>query len=156
MMIALDPNFRDLLSCFNSNNVRYLILGGYAVNFHGHHPNTKDFDVWIAIDEANAQQVSTALQQFGFSASSVPADLFRKQHQVFAFGREPFHIDILTSPSGVDFEAAYARRVETNVDGVVVPVISLSDLLTNKRASARTRDFADVEALTRTEKELKP
>ena len=74
-MTTLAQDFRDLVKCLNSTNVRYLVVGGYAVNFHGHHRNTADFDVWLAVDPDNAQRVSKALQMFGFNAASVPPSL---------------------------------------------------------------------------------
>jgi predicted nucleotidyltransferase len=147
-MKRLNQNFRDLLECLNSAGARYLVLGGYAVNFHGYHRNTKDFDVWIAVDPDNAERVSTALQQFAFPASSVPPSRFLAKGVVHAFGREPLRVDILTNPSGVQFEDCFARRVETTLDGVRVPFISLDDLRTNKRASGRLKDLADVNELS--------
>jgi hypothetical protein len=146
-MRSLSPDFRELLELLNSAGVRYLVLGGYAVNFHGHHRNTKDLDVWIAVDADNAGRVSQALQHFGFPAASVPSSHFLQKGKIFIFGREPFRVDILTDPSGVDFEFCYGRRVEAELDGVRIPFISLEDLRTNKTASGRLRDLADVENL---------
>src|SRR5215203_5293087 len=99
-MLKIHPDFRDLLSCFNSENVRYLILGGYAVNYYGHHRNTKDIDIFIALEPDNAARVSSALVKFGFSAASVPPRTFLTPEKVFAFGREPLRVDILTGSSG--------------------------------------------------------
>lgn len=146
-MPTLSPDFRELLALFNSERVRYIVLGGYAVNYHGHHRNTKDLDLWIAIDAANAERVSAALQKFGFAAASVPASHFLEKGKIYVFGREPFRVDILTDPSGVEFEACYARRVETELDGVRVPFLSLDDLRRNKKASGRLRDLSDLEHL---------
>jgi predicted nucleotidyltransferase len=146
-MLKIHPDFRDLLSFFNSENVRYLILGGYAVNFYGHHRNTKDIDIWIATDPANAAGVSSALTRFGFAAASVPVENFQIPEKVYVFGREPLRVDILTGPTGIDFNECYPRRVEADLDGLRVTFISLDDLKTNKRASARTRDISDLENL---------
>jgi predicted nucleotidyltransferase len=146
-MPTLSRDFRELLELLNSGGVRHLVLGGHAVNFHGHHRNTKDLDLWIAVDPDIAGRVSEALRQFGFPAESVPPSLFLQRGKVFVLGREPFRVDLLTNPSGVDFESCYARRVETVLDGVAVPFISLDDLRTNKQASGRLRDRADLEEL---------
>lgn len=146
-MTTLDPNFRDLLACLNSAGVRYLVVGGYAVNFHGHHRNTADFDIWLAIDPANARRVSKALRAFGFAARTVPPSRFARKGPIHAFGRKPWRVDLLSEPSGVEFDACYARRVESDVDGLRIPWISLEDLITNKRASGRLKDLADVESL---------
>jgi hypothetical protein len=149
MMSPIHPDFRDLLECFNSSGVRYLLIGGYAVNFYGHHRNTKDIDLWIAISPENAQRVAGALRSFGFSPTSASPEVFLKRGVVHAFGREPLRVDILSTPSGVEFDSCWERRVQGDLDGVGVPVISLSDLLANKTASGRPRDVADTEELKR-------
>jgi predicted nucleotidyltransferase len=146
-MTSLDRNFRDLLSRFNSAGVRYLIIGGYAVNYHGHHRNTKDLDIWIGVDPDNSRRVAEALRAFGFAAEHVPASLFLQTGRVHAFGREPFRVDVLTNASGVEFGGCYERRVEAVLDGVRMPLISLADLRANKAASGRLQDQADLATL---------
>jgi hypothetical protein len=126
-----------------------MVIGGYAVNFHGHHRNTKDIDVWIETGAENAAKVSEALQQFGFNRRAVPASRFRDRGVVHSFGREPFRVGILGNPSGVEFDACHSRRVEADLDGLRVPFISIADLQENKRASARDRDLLDVSELER-------
>lgn len=148
-MTSLDPNFGDLLACLNSAGARYLLVGGYAVNYHGHHRNTKDLDVWIAVDAENAERIVSALRTFGFSARTVRSSMFRNKGTVYTFGREPFRVDLLTQPDGVEFDACYARRIDAEIDGVRVPMISLADLLANKLASGRPQDLADVKTLSR-------
>lgn len=148
-MTSLDPNFGDLLTCLNSAGARYLLVGGYAVNYHGHHRNTKDLDLWIAVDAGNADRVASALRAFGFSARTVRGSMFRNKGTSYTFGPEPFRVDILTQPDGVEFDACYGRRVEARIDGIHVPVIALTDLLTNKAASGRPQDLGDVETLCR-------
>lgn len=145
--MILNRNFADLLRCFESNSVRFMILGGYAVNFYGVPRSTKDIDLWVAVDPTNADLVSKSLVQFGFGASAVPAELFRQEKRVLAFGREPWRVDILTGPDGVDFEDCYQRRVVTEIDGLRVPFVALADLIRNKQATGRLRDLADVEEL---------
>src|SRR3954470_20939021 len=117
-MLSLNQDFRDLLSCLNSAGVRYLLIGGYAVNFHGYTRNTKDIDIWIALEPDNARRVSKALQAFGFAASSVPYKKFLDATSIHAFGREPFRVDLLLRPSGLDFESCYPRRIEATLEGV--------------------------------------
>lgn len=148
-MTPIHSDFRDLLNCFNSSGVRYILLGGYAVNFHGHHRNTNDIDLWIAVSPDNAQRVSKALQSFGFSPNGAAPDKFLEVGIINGFGREPLRVAILTAPSGVEFDACWERRTEADLDGVRVPVISLEDLLANKIASARPKDIADVDELKR-------
>lgn len=146
-MLALNPDFKELLRCFNSAGARYLILGGYAVNFHGCHRNTKDIDIWVAIDPANAQRVSEALIKFGFAAEGVLPEKFTQPGNVYSFGRAPTRVDILTSPTGIDFADSWKSRIEFEIDGVTIPFISLDHLRANKKASGRPRDIADLAAL---------
>ena len=145
--ISLDPNFKEFIALLNSEGVKYLRLGGYAVNYHGFHRFTGDIDFWIAVDPDNARRVSAALIRFGFSPQSVGPQQFLEQGKVHMFGVPPVRVDLLTGPSGVDFDACYARRVVANLDGVEVPVISLSDLRRNKRASGRDKDLLDLKQL---------
>jgi hypothetical protein len=146
--VDLFPDFRGFLESLNSNGVRYLLLGGYAVNHYGYRRATDDLDVWIAVDPDNAKRVSRTLQEFGgFSAAKVRPSMFLAEGKVFIFGREPVRIDVLTAPSGVDFEKSYARRKVVNWDGVSVPLISIADLKLNKKASGRPKDLADLENL---------
>jgi hypothetical protein len=147
-MTALPPDFLDLLKCLNSAGVRYLLIGGHAVNFYGYHRSTADLDLWIAVERENAARVSAALQAFGFLAESVPASLFEDVGPVFTFGRKPLRVDILTKPSGVEFDECYANRVETTFGGVPATVIGREDLVRNKRAAGRDKDVEDWKKLT--------
>ncbi len=146
--VNLFPDFKELLGSLNSAGVRYLVLGGYAVNHYGYHRATDDLDIWIATDPANAEKVSLALQVFGgFPASKVKPSMFQEKGKVFIFGREPVRVDILTGPSAVDFETSYLRRNVVEWDGIQVPLISFEDLRTNKRSSGRAKDLADLDNL---------
>jgi hypothetical protein len=145
--VSLFPDFKEFLKLMNSGDVRYLVVGGYAVNYHGHHRTTGDLDVWIAVDPDNAARISAVLQEFGFSPENVPAAAFLERGKIFRMGVKPVRIELLTQPSGVDFDDCYARRIVDAVDGVTIPLISLDDLKANKRAAARTKDLADLENL---------
>jgi hypothetical protein len=117
--VNLFPDFKELLRSMNSAGVRYMVLGGYAVNHYGYHRATDDLDIWIATDPANAANVSLALQEFaGFPASRVKPSMFQQKGKVFIFGREPVRVDILTGPSAVDFETSYLRRNTVEWDGI--------------------------------------
>ena len=151
--VDLFPDFREFLESLNSNGVRYLLLGGYAVIHYGYRRATDDLDVWVASDLENAKRVSRTLQMFGgFPAAKVRPSMFVEKGKVFIFGREPVRIDVLAAPSGVDFEESYSRRNEVNWDGVIVPLISFEDLKQNKQASGRAKDLADLENLPPTPK----
>jgi hypothetical protein len=143
----LHPDFKEFLTLLNSEGVKYILLGGYAVNYHGYQRFTGDMDVWVSTARDNAVRLSRALERFGFPPTHVAPSRFQEQGQVFQMGRVPVRIDILTAPSGVEFDKCYARRVSTKLDGVPVAVISLEDLRVNKMASARTKDLADLEQL---------
>ena len=150
--VDLFPDFKAFLESLNSEGVKYLLLGGYAVIHYGYRRSTDDLDVWIATDAENAEKVSRVLQSFGgFSKSKVNPSMFQTRGKVFIFGREPVRIDILTSPAGVDFADCYARRGEVDWDGVKVPLISFEDLKRNKSASGRAKDLADLEGLPPTQ-----
>ncbi len=142
--VDLFPDFREFLELLNSEKIRYLVIGGYAVVHYGYRRATDDLDIWVAVDEQNAAKLSRALQRFGFSPSKVPPSLFQQIGKVFIFGREPVRIDILTSPDGIDFEECFARRRDVLWDGVRVPLVSLDDLRANKQASGRDKDRADL------------
>ena len=146
--VDLFPDFREFLKSLNSAGVEYLLIGGYAVVHYGYERVTKDIDVWIATTPVNAAKVSVALQAFaGFPPESVRPTQFEQAGQVFAFGREPVRIDILTGLDGVNFRECYARRNTVDWDGISVPLIALEDLRANKLASGRTKDLADLENL---------
>lgn len=116
--VSLDPDFKEFIALLNSEGVRYLLLGGYAVNFHGYHRFTGDIDFWIAIDWDNAGRVSKVLQRFGFSAATVSPEQFTEPGKVHMFGNKLVRVDLLTGPSGVEFEESYGRRVVDTFDGV--------------------------------------
>jgi hypothetical protein len=146
--VNLYPIFSEFLKLLNSRGVRYLVIGGYAVIYYGYARVTGDLDVWVSTDAANARAISLIMQEFwGFPASAVPPKLFRKKGKMLIFGARPTRIDILTSPSGVEFEAAYARRRTVDWDGIDVPLIDFADLKANKSASGRLKDLTDLENL---------
>lgn len=125
------------------------MIGGYAVGHYGHSRSTNDIDIFTAGDEANANRMVAALIDFGFGKGEVSAEMFTKQDSLVVMGVEPMAVDILNYCKGVSFEDAYARRSIVDDDGLEVSIISLEDLLINKRAVARLKDQADVEYLER-------
>lgn len=146
--VNLFHDFKEFLESLNSGGVKYLLLGGYAVNHYGYRRATDDLDIWIDIDLENATRVAKLLREFGgFSAAQVKPKMFLEPHKIFIIGREPVRIDILTSPDGIDFASCYDRRRMILWDGVRVPLISLGDLRVNKSASGRLKDLADLEGL---------
>ncbi len=144
----LNQDFKEFIQSLNDNQVRYLIIGGYAVAFHGYPRYTKDMDVWIAMNPDNAARMIKALEQFGFGSLGLEMQDFLVPEQMIQLGYAPNRIDLLTTLEGVEFEECHAVRVEVEIEGVKVNFIDLENLKRNKRATGRHQDLADVENLT--------
>jgi hypothetical protein len=146
---AVAQDLRDLLRVFIDHEVRFLIVGGYALAVHGHPRATADLDVWIECSEANAARAYEALRALGAPLQHLTVEDLTTSGTVYQIGLPPVRIDILTRITGVEFDAAWRVRLDTPIDDLVVPVIGREALLANKRALGRTRDLADVELLER-------
>jgi hypothetical protein len=145
--VNLPPDFKEFLRLLNEHHVEYLLIGGYAVAYHGYPRATADLDVWIAIHPHNADRVVAALKEFGFAVADLSAELFLKEGQIIRMGVPPVRIEIATSISGVRFDECYAARVIDELDGVPVSLIGLAHLKLNKRAAGRHKDLNDLENL---------
>jgi predicted nucleotidyltransferase len=145
--MVLNQDFKEFIQSLNDNGVRYLVIGGYAVAFHGHPRYTKDIDIWIAMDAANAANIIKALEQFGFASLDLQAADFLMPDQIIQLGDPPNRIDIITSTPGVDFDNCYPARAQTEIDGIQVNFIDLENLKRNKKAVGRHQDLADIESL---------
>jgi len=143
--MLLPPDFREFLRLLNSSNVEYLIVGGYAVGYHGYPRPTGDLDIWISNTPANAERVHRALEEFGFDC---PLAVLLQDNQVVRMGISPFRLEVLTTIDGVKFSECYRERVRGLIDGVDVTLISLPRLLQNKKASGRSKDITDLENLS--------
>lgn len=143
----LNRDFKEFLQSLNDNHVRYLVVGGYAVAFHGHPRYTKDLDVWIEMTPENASRIVAALEQFGFGSLGLKVEDFLDADQVVQLGYPPCRIDLISGLEGVDFEDCYSARVSAVIDGVSADFIDLDGLKKNKRATGRPQDLADVENL---------
>lgn len=144
---VLNQDFREFIQSLNDNQVHYLVIGGYAVAFHGHPRYTKDMDVWIEMNPENATQIVKALEQFGFGSLGLKADDFLIPDQIIQLGYAPNRIDLITTLQGIEFENCYASRVEVKIDDVTVNFIDLENLKRNKEATGRHQDLADLENL---------
>ena len=144
--IELHRDFKELLKLLNSHSVEYLVVGGYAVNYHGYTRATSDLDVWVGVDPTNAARITEALQEFGFRDAN--PEWFREESNIVRMGYAPVRIEILTSISGVDFKDCYTHRIEIMLDGVPANLIDLENLRANKLASGRFKDLNDLEQLT--------
>lgn len=147
----LNKDYKEMLQCLLEENVRFLLVGAYAVAVHGYPRATKDIDFFVWATPENASSLMKALIKFGAPLDKISESDFSSKGIVFQIGNSPRRIDIITSASGIDFEQAYSNKQMVLLEGLEVPVISLQDLIANKRASGRAQDLADVEKLTSTE-----
>ena len=146
--MIFNQDFREFIESLNKHNVRYLLIGGYAVALHGHPRYTKDLDIWIWMEDTNAANLLKALKDFGFSSLPLVNEDFLKPDQIVQLGFPPNRIDLMTSPKGVDFNTCYASREEIEIEGLKVNLIDLKNLKKNKKATGRHQDLADIENLT--------
>lgn len=152
-------DYKDLLSAFQSHGVKYLVVGGFAVIYHSQPRFTKDIDLFIKADPANAKATYAALADFGAPLQGIRPEDFCDRNSFFRFGREPKGFDILPAIPGVDFDAAWERRVESVIDaatGLKANFISAEDLIASKLASGRARDLADVEDIRKAVESQQP
>jgi len=145
--VSLPPDFKEFLKLLNKHQVDYLLIGGYAVAYHGYPRATADMDIWIRLDTQNANRIVAALKEFGFKHSSLSTELFLKEGRVIRMGVPPVRIEICTTISGVSFEECYKARITDVLDEVEVSLINLPHLKINKKASGRHKDLADLENL---------
>jgi hypothetical protein len=145
----LSQDFNEFLSCLAAEEVRFLLVGGYALAAHGFPRFTKDMDVWVACDEGNADRILRALAAFGFGSIGLSRSDLLDPRGVVQLGYPPLRIDLLSGIDGVGFEDAWPRRILVNWSGLEIPVIHRSDLILNKKSTGRLRDLADVEDLER-------
>jgi hypothetical protein len=143
----VNRDFRDLLAEFNAHHVDFLVVGAHALAAHGHVRATKDLDIWVRPCTENAARVLAALRSFGAPLHDLTERDLAEPGVVFQMGVAPVRIDIVTSISGVEFDAAWPRRLCTRFADQPASVLGKDDLIRNKRAAGRTQDLADVEWL---------
>ena len=142
--IRLPQDFKEFLKLLEENEVKYLLVGGYAVGLHGYPRPTGDIDFWISRSEQNAIKALQVVKEFGFSSSELDASLFKLEKSIVRMGVAPFKIEVITHIDGVEFEDCYPRRINTEIDGCKVKLIDFQNLLTNKKASGRPKDLNDL------------
>jgi len=148
----LPDDFKEFIQCLNSNNVRYLLLGGWAVGMYGNPRATKDIDFLVAIDNDNLTNLQNALIAFG--APPVDLERFKEKGNVIRMGSSPILIDIINEADGIDINECYPRRKIMKIENVDISIISVNDLIKNKKASGRSMDIADAERLEKQNKNL--
>jgi len=145
-MIQLPPDFLDFLRLLNRHKARYLLIGGYAVAYHGYVRATGDIDVFIHRSRDNAHHLINACRDFGLSEGITP-DTFLEKGRILRFGLPPLRLEILNEISGVTFEECWDHHEILTVEETIIPVIGLHDLLRNKSASGRLKDQLDLDML---------
>jgi predicted nucleotidyltransferase len=143
----LNKDYKEMLQCLVEENVKFLLVGAYALAVHGFPRATKDIDFFVWTAPENAANLMRALARFGAPLEGVSAADFSSEGVVFQIGNSPRRIDIVTNIDGVKFEHAYTNRITVSIEGVEIPVISAPDLIVNKQASGRVQDLADVQKL---------
>lgn len=147
--MELNRDFREFFESLVRHDVRFLVVGGYAMAAHGHPRFTKDLDVWVWMDPGNSDAVLAALDEFGFGSLGLTRDDFLTPDTVVQLGYPPQRIDLLTSPSGVEFEECWDDRLMVDIHGTRVPFIGLDGLIANKSAAGRDQDEVDAKVLRR-------
>ena len=152
-METLNRNFREFLKFLVEKEVKFLVVGGYAVGLHGFPRYTGDLDVFIAMSESNAHKVTEVFDEFGFSDLGISASDFLEEDFVVEIGREPNKIQVLTGIDAIDFEQAYGNRVVADFGDIKIPFIGLDDLMMNKDATGRSKDQIDLIELRKIKEE---
>lgn len=145
--MEVQRDFRDLLALFNKHKVDYIIVGAYALGFHGAPRYTGDLDVFVKPDLGNAKKIMQALNEFGFESVGLTVEDFEEEGKVVQLGVPPVRIDIITSITGVRWEQAKAGGIEGSFGDLVVHYLGLDDFIANKKALGRKKDMADLEAV---------
>ncbi|SDD83444.1 Nucleotidyl transferase of unknown function [Dyadobacter soli] len=151
--MQLASDFEDFIKLLNKHAVEYLVVGGYAMAFHGRPRFTGDLDIWINISESNAEKMLVVLAEFGFSSLGYRKEDFLKENIINQIGYPPLRIDILTSIDGVTFSEAIVHKRIIDVDTIAIAFIGLNQLIANKKASNRPQDIQDIVSLQKGKKD---
>lgn len=144
----IQPDFEEFLGLLEKHQVDYMIVGGYAVAFHGHPRFTKDIDIFFAVDKNNISKIRNVLIEFGYGEDNLNDELFINERNVITLGVEPNRIDLINNIDGLTFDEARANAVKGKYGKFEVVFIGLKDLIRNKQSTKRTKDKADAEELT--------
>jgi len=143
----LNEDYREMLQALSDEKAKFLLVGAYALAAHGYPRATMDIDIWVMPSPDNAEAVLRALKRFGAALLNLTKEDLQKHDTIFQIGVAPRRIDIITGASGLHFEVAFEHSIEVDIEGLQIHILSLDDLILNKRSSGRTKDLADAEAL---------
>ena len=152
----LNEDYKEMLQCLGDEDVKFLIVGAYALAAYGSPRATMDIDIWVMPSRNNAAAVLRALHRFGAPLRGLTIDDLQEDDTIFQIGVAPRRIDIITGASGLRFEEAFAHSTRIQIEGIQIRIPSIDDLIRNKRASGRTKDLADAEALESLKASQKP
>jgi len=147
MKINFPPDFKEFVELLEKNKVAYLIVGGYAVGYHGYPRFTGDLDIWLKVSEDNAEKIVATVNQFGFSSLGLTTADFLTVGNIIQIGYPPLRIDLLSDIDGVSFDDCYTNKVRVDHQGFIYNIIGYDDLIKNKKASNRGKDKGDIENL---------
>jgi len=143
----LNEDYKDILRSLSAENVRFILVGAYALAAHGYPRATMDIDIWVMPSPENADAVLRALRRFGAPLQDLTKEDLLTAGTIFQIGVAPRRIDIITAASGLQFEPAYQNSIPVTIEGIEVRILSIDDLILNKKATGRTKDLADAEVL---------
>lgn len=143
----LNEDYKDMLHVLSDENVKFILIGAYAMAAHGYPRATMDIDIWIMPSPENADAVFKALQRFGAPLQNLTKEDLQTDGTIFQIGVAPRRVDIITGVSGLRFEETYQKSLLINIEGIDVRIPAIDDLICNKQATGRAKDMADVEAL---------
>ena len=148
MALHIPDVFKDFLKLLDKHGVEYLLIGGYAVAYHGYPRATADMDIFIAVNPDNAAKMNAAVREFGFDVPGLSADVFlNDEHKIIRMGLPPLRIEIMMSISGVGFKECYEKRVDLRDGDLTIKIIDKDSLKKNKKAAARYKDLSDLDYL---------
>ena len=143
----LNEDYKEMLHALSAEKVKFLLVGAYALAAHGYPRATMDIDIWVRPSPENAAAVMRALKRFGAPLRELSVSDFQTEGVIFQIGVAPRRIDIITAVDGLTFDDAFAHSTGVEIEGLEIHIPSVPDLITNKRASGRTKDLADAEML---------
>ena len=151
----LNPDFQDFIKCFNKHKVRYVLVGGYAVIYHGYNRSTGDLDIFVEATVANYNRIVQAFEEFKMPVFDMTQSTFlnTESYEVFTFGVPPVSIDIITVLRGVTFDEAFTMSTNGLIDGITIRVLLKNGLLLAKKLSNRPKDLEDIHQLILQEEE---
>jgi predicted nucleotidyltransferase len=145
--MELDKDFKEFIELLNAHDVQYLVIGEYAVNFHGYPRYTKNIDFWLWMTDENIEKLLQVIKSFGFGSLGLDKNDSSDADNIIQLGYEPYRIDLLTDVNGVDFQECYNRRIDGEIETVKVKFLSIDDLIVAKKNAGRLQDLADAEQL---------